>query len=153
MRHTVRLDRPPTTESNLDFRWACYTALFMLVLLSTGLVVTAFFTAHRVHEVHFSTDWPSVWQNHGSYVALLAVFGYTVVSWLFILAWIHAYWPDGWIWRRRIKKRQNVGGSDEMGPPIELLEGAQSMGVGEPAPAHVKDENRDVEDIIEMYRR
>jgi hypothetical protein len=59
MRHTVRIDRPPTTESNLNFRWACHVAL-LLVLVSTGLVVVAFFAAHKAHDVRFSTDWSSV---------------------------------------------------------------------------------------------
>jgi hypothetical protein len=130
--------------TSLDFRRACYTAIFM-ILLSTGLAVTAVLTAHRVHDVQMSTLWLTVWQSHGTQVVLLAVFGCTVLIWMMILVWIHAYWPDGWIYQRRKRKMQD-GGGDGGGndKPEELMDRAQSMGHAGPAPAYTRtgDEER-----------
>jgi hypothetical protein len=145
MRETFRLDRAAPAPSsyasettNSSFRAACYTALSMFGLMSTSLAVTAYYAAKRVVGVQLSTPWATVWQSYGTYVALLAVFAYAVLAWLFILVWIHAYWPDGWIYQRRVSKRQIQGGGGGvgMGSPEPLTEGAQPMGVSQPMPAY-----------------
>jgi hypothetical protein len=68
----------------------------------------------------------------------LMTFGCTVFVWLLILVGIHACWPDGWIYKRRLRKRLGGGGGGgEIGMPAELLRGAAPPGVAEPAQARV----------------
>lgn len=87
----IHLHRPPTITTNLDFRWACYTAYLMLVLLTAGVAVSAFYAARK----QLSRD---------KSLVLLLTFGYTVFAWLLILVGIHTCWPDGWIYKRRLRK-------------------------------------------------
>jgi hypothetical protein len=111
----INLHRSYTITTNLDFRWACYTAYIMLVLLTAGVAVSAFYAARK----QLSRD---------KSLVLLLTFGYTVFAWLLILVGIHACWPDGWIYKRRLRK----GLGSEMGMPAELLQGAAPLGVAEP---------------------
>jgi hypothetical protein len=111
----IHLHRPSTITTNLDFRWACYTAYLMLALLTAGAAVSAFYAVRK----QLSRD---------KSLVLLLTFGYTVFAWLLILVGIHACWPDGWIYKRRLRKA--LGG--EMGMPAELLQGAAPPGVAEP---------------------
>lgn len=164
MRKSFRLESAPSASASpsettkTSFRAACYTALSMLGLMVIGLAVSVYYATKRVHGVQLSTPWAAVWENYGAHVALLAVFGYAVLAWLFILAWIHAYWPDGWIYQRRMRKRQIQGGGGgiEMGLPEQLVQDAQPMGVSHPMPAHTMNENSrwaDDDESIEVYAR
>ena len=116
MPQMVNFARSSKITAKLEFRWACYTYLFMIVLLSGALAVAAVLTVHKVHDMQLSTPWMAVWQNHESNVVLLAVFGFTVVIWLFILVGINTYWPNGCIYERR-RKRMGGDGGAEMGRP------------------------------------
>ena len=116
----IHLHRPPSIATNLDFRWACYTAYLMLALLTAGLTVSTFYAARKQLSRNKS-------------LVLLLTSGYTVFAWLLILVGIHAYWPDGWIYKRRLRKR--LGG--EIGMPAELLQGAAPLGVAELAQARM----------------
>jgi hypothetical protein len=111
----INLHRPYTITTNLDFRWACYTAYLMLVLLIAGVAVSAFYAARK----QLSRD---------KSLMLLLTFGYTVFAWLLILVGIHTCWPDGRIYKRRLRK----GLGSEMGMPAELLPGVAPPGVAEP---------------------
>jgi hypothetical protein len=164
MRQTLRLRHQPSPPSaaaeemtNASFRGAFYTALFMLLLTSIGLVAAAVNTAQSIdHDVTLSTPWATLWQTHGTHVALLFVFGYTVLAWVFIIVWIHGYWPDGWIYKKRTKKRRphRGGGGWEEGPPEGLVQGAYPMGMAGPiiaAQTTVGDPSQGVEDPFSPY--
>ena len=43
----IRLHRPATITTNLDFRWACYTAYLMLALLIAVVAVSASYAARK----------------------------------------------------------------------------------------------------------
>lgn len=120
----IHLHQPATITTNLDFRWACYTAYLMLALLTAGVAVSASYAARK----QLSRD---------KSLAFLVTSGYTVFAWLLILVGIQAYWPDGWIYKRRLRKRLGGGGGGggEMGMPAELLRGAAPPGVAEPVQA------------------
>ena len=117
----IHLRRPATITTNLDFRWACYTAYLMLALLIAGVAVSASYAARK----QLSRD---------KSLVFLITFGYTVFAWLLILVGIQVCWPDGWIYKRRLRKR--LGGSGgEMGMPAELLRSAAPPRVAEPVQA------------------
>jgi hypothetical protein len=102
----IHLHRPATITTNLDFRWACYTAYLMLALLIAGVAISASYAARK----QLSRD---------KSLVLLLTSGYTVFAWLLILVGIQACWPDGWIYKRRLRKRlgDGGGGRGEMGMP------------------------------------
>src|SRR4051794_2838509 len=98
----IHLQWSPTITTNLDFLWACYTAYLMLAVLLAGVGVSASCVARK----QLSRDRSLVF---------LMTSGYTVLTWLLILIGIHACWPDGWIYKRRLRKRLGGGGGGEMG--------------------------------------
>lgn len=164
MRQTLRPRPQPGPPSaaveemtNASFRGAFYTALFMLLLTTIGLVAAAVNAAQSIdHHVTLSTPGATVWQTHGTHVALLFVFGCTVLAWVFIIVWIHGYWPDGWIYRKRTKKRRphRGGGGGEEGPPEGLVQAAYPMGVAGPiraAQTMVGDPSQDVDHPLSPY--
>jgi hypothetical protein len=127
-----------TETTKASFRGACYTASFLLLLTSIGLTVAAFYTTKSVHGMTLSTPWATLWQKYGALVALLGVLGYSVLAWLFVIIWIHTYWPDGWIYKKRTKMRlpQGGGGGSEEQPPElpvpGLVPGGYPMGMAAP---------------------
>ena len=87
----------------------------MLVLLTAGVAVSAFYAARK----QLSRD---------KSLVLLLMFGYTIFAWLLILVGIHTCWLDGWIYQRGLGK--GLGGEAVM--PAELLQGAAPPRVAEP---------------------
>ena len=149
MPDTMDFQSPPIDEGKTALRWARITALFMIVLLSAGLAVTALFIQKHVHDVQLSTPWMTVWENHGAYAVLLAIFSSTVVVWIMIFIWMNAYWPGGFIFERRMKKmmvggggmgvglsEQPYGGQEQTDPFASGEMAGDPFAMEEPAPVH-----------------